>query len=348
MAKVKIQGHASGTGILTVTAPNTSTDRTITLPDATGTLLNSDGSGASLTSLPNQKVNSNLIINGDFAVSQRGDYTSATSASDSAYYLDRWGVASGGVTHTIQDTGFAAKLVATSTATGSMRHRQKFEEMSYLSGKTVTISCQMKSNDANSRINVYADGWQSTTATHTGGGDWETISITLTIPAGVTTELSAHFGIDGVSSADVTVTSGDYCEIKEVKMELGSVATDFEHRSFGEELALCQRYYYAHSDTAGQCVGGAGGFARANNQVRTALVFPVTMRSSPSLSAGSGTNYYKFENGSGNIYATTLGITNTNNKATEITASVSGATMGDARTFALASSSAYVTFDSEL
>ena len=39
MAKVKIQGHASGTGILTVTAPNTSTDRTSTLPDATGTLL---------------------------------------------------------------------------------------------------------------------------------------------------------------------------------------------------------------------------------------------------------------------------------------------------------------------
>ena len=43
MAKVKIQGHASGTGILTVTAPNTSTDRTITLPDSTDTLaVNSD------------------------------------------------------------------------------------------------------------------------------------------------------------------------------------------------------------------------------------------------------------------------------------------------------------------
>ena len=45
MAKVKIQGHASGTGILTVTAPNTSTDRTITLPDGTGTLIADDGSG---------------------------------------------------------------------------------------------------------------------------------------------------------------------------------------------------------------------------------------------------------------------------------------------------------------
>ena len=49
MAKVKIQGHASGTGVLTVTAPNTSTDRTITLPDSTGTLLTADGDGSSLT-----------------------------------------------------------------------------------------------------------------------------------------------------------------------------------------------------------------------------------------------------------------------------------------------------------
>jgi len=38
MAKVKITGHASGSGVITVTAPNTSTDRTITLPDATATL----------------------------------------------------------------------------------------------------------------------------------------------------------------------------------------------------------------------------------------------------------------------------------------------------------------------
>jgi len=45
MAKVKIQGNASGTGVLTVTAPNTSTDRTITLPDGTGTLIADDGSG---------------------------------------------------------------------------------------------------------------------------------------------------------------------------------------------------------------------------------------------------------------------------------------------------------------
>jgi len=65
MAKVKIQGHASGTGILTVTAPNTSTDRTITLPDATGTLLNSDGSGASLTGIPLSGLSDTTISTSD-------------------------------------------------------------------------------------------------------------------------------------------------------------------------------------------------------------------------------------------------------------------------------------------
>jgi len=39
MANVKIQGNASGSGVLTITAPNTDATRTITLPDSTGTLL---------------------------------------------------------------------------------------------------------------------------------------------------------------------------------------------------------------------------------------------------------------------------------------------------------------------
>jgi len=45
MAKVKIQGNASGTGVVTLTAPNTNTDRIITLPDGTGELLAKDSSG---------------------------------------------------------------------------------------------------------------------------------------------------------------------------------------------------------------------------------------------------------------------------------------------------------------
>jgi hypothetical protein len=41
MSKVKIQGNASGTGVVTLTAPNTNADRTITLPDSGGTVLDS-------------------------------------------------------------------------------------------------------------------------------------------------------------------------------------------------------------------------------------------------------------------------------------------------------------------
>jgi len=38
MSLIKLQGNASGTGALTIAAPNTNTDRTLTLPDATGTV----------------------------------------------------------------------------------------------------------------------------------------------------------------------------------------------------------------------------------------------------------------------------------------------------------------------
>jgi hypothetical protein len=51
MAKVKITGHASGSGVITVTAPNTSTDRTITLPDATATIATTTDVAARLPSI---------------------------------------------------------------------------------------------------------------------------------------------------------------------------------------------------------------------------------------------------------------------------------------------------------
>ena len=46
MSKIKIQGNASGTGVVTLTAPNTNTDRTITLPDSSDTLVSTAPSTA--------------------------------------------------------------------------------------------------------------------------------------------------------------------------------------------------------------------------------------------------------------------------------------------------------------
>ena len=63
MAKVKIQGHASGTGVLTVTAPNTSTDRTITLPDATATIATTTDVSARLPSITDNGNATAITIN---------------------------------------------------------------------------------------------------------------------------------------------------------------------------------------------------------------------------------------------------------------------------------------------
>ena len=56
MSKVKIEGNASGTGTLTISAPNTNTDRTLTLPDGAGEILLSNGDGSSLTGITTGKV----------------------------------------------------------------------------------------------------------------------------------------------------------------------------------------------------------------------------------------------------------------------------------------------------
>ena len=45
MSNVKIEGNASGTGTLTIQAPNTNTDRTFSLPDVTGNLVTTGDSG---------------------------------------------------------------------------------------------------------------------------------------------------------------------------------------------------------------------------------------------------------------------------------------------------------------
>jgi hypothetical protein len=76
MSKVKIQGNASGTGVLTVTAPNTSTDRTITLPDATGTLATTADSVGGANGVDfNDNVKARFGTGNDFAIWHDGSHT---------------------------------------------------------------------------------------------------------------------------------------------------------------------------------------------------------------------------------------------------------------------------------
>ncbi len=70
-----------------------------------------------------------------------------------------------------------------------------------------------------------------------------------------------------------------------LQLEVGSTATPFEHRSFGEELALCQRYYHQSGYLATTHYGGGSACAVAFNANESggANNFPVTMRSAPTI-----------------------------------------------------------------
>jgi len=190
----------------------------------------------------------NLIINGGFDVSQRGTYTTATSAPD-GYYLDRWAIDVNAITANIQQltttvdggTVKTMKIIATSSATGALQMYQVVEAFAVMAGRTLTFSARVKSNQSSTRLQIY-DGVSfidDAGSRHTGGGDWENLSLTFT-PSSSSTTLNARItGYDGL----IALTTGDYIEVANAQLELGSVATDFEHRSYGEELALCQRYY---------------------------------------------------------------------------------------------------------
>jgi len=81
------------------------------------------------------------------------------------------------------------------------------------------------------------------------------------------------------------------------QFEVGSVATEFEHRSYGEELSLCQRYYYVagrHSDYNANANIGTGFYYSAGSIV-CILQHPVQMRTKPSIDQVSGTGYYALQ-----------------------------------------------------
>ena len=72
-----------------------------------------------------------------------------------------------------------------------------------------------------------------------------------------------------------------------VQMELGEVAQPFEHETFGDNLAKCQRYYF---NITGDNVDYAGlmGYANGTSDVRFSVKFPVPMRANPTF-AGTST-----------------------------------------------------------
>ena len=136
----------------------------------------------------------------------------------------------------------------------------------------MTLSARVKSNATGYRLQIY-DGVSfidSASGIHTGGGGWEALTLTFT-PS--TSSTSLEIRVTNYNAGLTAITSGDYIEFTNVQLELGSVATDFEHRSYGEILADCQRFYEI-VDYSAYASGAA---------IYAACVFKVTKRAAPTM-----------------------------------------------------------------
>ena len=128
--------------------------------------------------------------------------------------------------------------------------------------------------------------WQHAGSTYAGGTlstDWE----------------GANNANRAVGIGSLFASTSNFFEMTGVQMELGENASDFEHRSYGEELSLCQRYFfksyptnrYAGFNTANDVREGACITRNQDGSARSANAwpfhYPVTMRTQPTITSYS-------------------------------------------------------------
>jgi len=190
----------------------------------------------------------NRIINGAMMIDQRN---AGASTSTQGYCVDRWAFGSSTGTLTAQRTGsvgaYSLTLTATSAVT-ALNVYQRIESVNVadLAGLVVTVSFIASSNAITTLpVSVgYAnavDNFSSSTLIASNN-----ITITST-PTRYTTQFTlpanATNGIYLNIANSLSMASGNTLIISSVQLEKGTVATPFEVRPYGTELALCQRYY---------------------------------------------------------------------------------------------------------
>jgi hypothetical protein len=234
----------------------------------------------------------NRIINGNFDFWQRGTSTTATG---NTYLADRWlsACSTGGTVS--QETSslptgsrYAWKFVA-SASNSFLQMGQQIEYGNCIDfqNTTVTISFMARAVTATAgstalifrtRTIAGVDGVCVFTGTNVDSAltlttSWTRYTVTRTLPA--------TFGSLSLEFVLGSHVSGDGIMLAQVQIEPGPVATPFEQRPIGTELALCQRYFYQSQGVL-------------NASPTTGAVYlPVTMRTIPTVTtdvidSGSG------------------------------------------------------------
>jgi len=155
-------------------------------------------------------------------------------------------------------------------------------------------------------------------------------------------------------------STDDYFDLTGVQYEVGSQATEFEHRSFGDELRLCHRYFHSVINQGWSTAGYNGSYLAlgvylGGSKMSGYWYHPVPMRANPTLVQGTATNGWNMYRADGGDNFNSLGGIITNSAAlhgkeftlTEVQSNVSS-TGGYAGVISVVSDDAWVQFDSEL
>jgi hypothetical protein len=165
---------------------------------------------------------------------------------------------------------------------------------------------------------------------------WQKITVTTSIPSisgkTIGNDLNSNIGLviwldagsDFNSRTNTLGQQSGTFDIAQVQIEAGAVATPFERRPIGAELALCQRYY----QTFGQ---GANGRVQDATNVELATVFATRMRATPTITFGgfTGASTLISQYGTSNITATALALSYPTAAGSYIRLTTSGAGSGN-------------------
>ena len=132
-----------------------------------------------------------------------------------------------------------------------------------------------------------------------------------------------------------------------IQFETGSVATDFEHRSYGEELSLCQRYYHRSTFALGKTCSSGGSVNSSTIAVMAGMPHPVIMRAAPT-GTFSGSTHFAIRHRSVATTCTVVALSG-DERSTYFQGNVaSGLTIGDGCYARSATNGAWLAFDAEL
>ena len=126
--------------------------------------------------------------------------------------------------------------------------------------------------------------WESGTSRGINIGFVQSVGSTYQGPPG---QWNSAGDVGPTNHVNLTATNGATWYITGIQLEVGRNATDFEHRPYAEELALCQRYFYINGGEEHDIISQA--FSPHTTEIAVAWPHPTEMRAAPTVTV-SGTN----------------------------------------------------------